>query len=1319
MKTQRRMLALFVAFVAAIATAGCASTGPVQYYEFADGDEALPFEAWLAGQAPAPAEATSAQDAFLRGEAHYWEGDLEAAFDVYSGMLRQYRGHPLNRYAAYRLYGMRFDIVDYERRMAEELQGVRFDEESPLTRQSLARIAHFVARGLWIRSDSEEPFSFVHGGAISQWRATPNLSPWRLGDFDEVFEPERIGRLSQRYRTPQVAAGHPANWRPTKVVDVDQPGNRMELGRSGIYYLESWIHIEGNRAKDITLNGHFPGAAKVWIAGQEVMERREEAYEAGRLLREITLEPGYHRVLVKLAYRPGYRDWFELLLVPTEGEVFGQAGIATGLGAGPDMALAAVSDPGFEAGGLTYLGDLYESIELEPVQVGLRDVTQFSGPTLYAAALSAHASGEAEQFDAAWGELMERHPEFAPGHLLASYQVRTRWDMPSDLRDAATMSHLRQAAEWAPDNLHVLVRLERWLRDQGNDREHRQVLERARDRAFDVTRAQAEGSSVADESGQASRSIEPGARAGQLGEDDGAVSATLRQIRPLVSWARYLEQRGWSEDAEVAWRHVLSLDATNCSAARQLQNLYYQRNYFPPLEEISPAIASCPDSIRRWLGMHPEHLEEQVEFMRRQALRHPYDRSRQQEYAEALRAAGRVEEAAAVFDEAIERMPEEFNLWTGRVELALLSGDDDLARRLLDDFMGRYGRSVILEMQRARLDDELPLQDLMIDGLAAAMEEVRRTGSSQTVDESQEEGAMALDDAYLVVDFRGQRYLDDGSSWTLTHQIVRVMTRGAIDRYAEISLPSGGQLLLARTIKEDGEVRVPEDIPGKSTLSMPGLAEGDMVELAYLEFHSPLEVASHAEGRRFFFQRSNLSSRYSEFVLLDSEEFSFEGLNGAPAPETFEWNGREASRFIARDVRRPRAEPRSVASIEYLPWVREYRVGVEGHVLDVERRYLRESVRDSARPAPVIAEQVQEWLGRPMSPQGTSDDDVHRLFYGVASLFRNPSPGSFGVEAAHAVQHRRGSPLILLHTVLEQMGVDNDIYLARSDEQPPQRQPLSEIARFRQSLMRVVMPESEEVVWLEIGRTDAMFGAVEPEVDGQPAICVTCDEFREDTVSMAEDRRASRHIELVGELTETGDLLGTIDYRFEGMRAVRVRAALRGRADEEDRRRYFERVLTDQIGGATLTDFDVRFEDEPHEALEFTISFERPQFARASESGLIIDQPVFEEPMQRIYAPLATRNLPMFVGYDRRQTSSMHLTLPEGMEARLRAPNVEATDTAFGHFERRSWLDDGTLRVETSIHLPRQRVQPEDYAQFRAWATEIEESASVWLGLSI
>ena len=113
------------------------------------------------------------------------------------------------------------------------------------------------------------------------------------------------------------------------------------------------------------------------------------------------------------------------------------------------------------------------------------------------------------------------------------------------------------------------------------------------------------------------------------------------------------------------------------------------------------------------------------------------------------------------------------------------------------------------------------------------------------------------------------RVFPTGATMTLTHEIVRVDSKDAIDRFGEIAVPAGAEILTLRTHKRDGTTREPEEIAGKETVSAPDLQVGDYVEWELLETHSPAAAfAPGFLGDRFYFQSFDAPIARSELTLV-------------------------------------------------------------------------------------------------------------------------------------------------------------------------------------------------------------------------------------------------------------------------------------------------------------------------------------------------------------------------------------------------------------------------------------------------------------------
>jgi tetratricopeptide (TPR) repeat protein len=1265
------IVAVFAVFV----LTQCKTTQPRPDYFPMQTTSAQALETWMGGDEQSARAAvedigpqSSIPDLFAGAEIDFWSGNVERAFERYLAMLEKEPGHALNRFAAARVYGLRNDIVRYEERLAPFLKQVRYRQVHPLGRVYLSLSAQSVQYDVWQRTRAPEPFSGDSLGFPSRWMTTPMLSPWRLTDFDRTFAPETQESLAESYLSPYVAEDAPVNYERSRPFVANGINLSPPFESNGVHYLETFVTVEpaeDGGARDFLVYASGAGALEVRIDGELVTERREGSYGTNKRFRRVRLAPGEHRILVKMGFQSGYRDWFDLVLLADDAHPLAESGL--------DFREARQSDG--DLAGIELLGEMKLPHQLEPVLVEPGEVADADDISLYLTTLAGYFDLQPEYFLPAWTELMERNEGFAAGYSIRGYQIQTMWEIPSRIRDARALSNIRSAHEYDPESLAHVERLVYWLRQQGGDE---QELEDFLDQARSMARAEGDG-----------------------GE--------LLSVGPLVSWADYLGDKGWNESAEDAWKRVLELNPTNCRAATELQSLYYNRNHYPALATITPQFEHCPRLEERLVFERDDRDDKRLAHLRADALRNPFSASTQIRYAEELVAHGNLDEARSVLRDARDRMPWSQSLWSELANVALANDGKDAAIRVLNDALDENGRAGWLAWRTALLENDLPLESVMPDGLEAARQEAERRPVGEDVEADRDEADYVSDDAYYVVDFAATKYLPDGSSVTLTHTVVRVMTKGAIDRFGERSLPGGAHVLLSRTIKQDGSTRTPERTPGKSTLSMPGLAEGDFVEFAYVEYNSaPAISKTYTEGTRFYFRMGNISSVRSEFVLLGRlGEFIRE--NDAPEAEPVETEDGDGVRFIRRDSPRPRDEPHMVSWTEFLPWVQMYRLGVQTDPFEIERRYQRESLVDATKMSRQLEEQIEAW--RADSEPGTPGE-IRDLFYDVSGWFTERSLTDFSTDASHALIQRDGNPIVVLHTAFDSMGVDSDVYLAKSKVQHPKSFPVQEFRTYGVPLLRVTMPDGSDQ-WLVPDGPDAMFGMMSPMVQGQPAVCLSCEEKVVRTVPDEGFEPSGRDIEVDAKLSADGTLQGTSRLTFGGMRAAGLRGGLRRTTEESARRKYMDRILSSQLPGATLLEYEILDEEDPGQPLTIVAEFERKNFARGTADGTLrIQTQLFAEPLASAYAELSTRTTPMMIKFHRDHSYRFSMQLPDGYSLASGAVAGETdSETPFGRYERELSQEGDELVMTSDLMVPIQRIGPEQYAEFQSWALAVEQSA--------
>jgi Tfp pilus assembly protein PilF len=1260
-------LALLATFAAGLAACTGAQKRGADY-DF-DGPAGDAVELWFAGD-EAKAEAATAdpgssvQERFAAAEIAYWRGDAERAFDLYLDIVTTDTGHDLARLAAARAFTMRGTVLRWDTRVLDALERVDWAAASPLTRVYLSMNGETATQRVWSRSETTEPFDAMAVGFPSTWKKTPILSTWRLTDFDTTF-PGEAEPLVDRYLSPVVAVDDPRNLEMTEIYASQGTAAYPSFGRSGVYLLENYITLNADSPRDFWVYGHFVAQTEVRIDGEVVMRREEGAYDSPKMMRRIRLSPGTHRVVVKMAYSRGYRDWFDLAFVPDGDRPFDDTALSEQLGCSEVRVIPNCYE-GEPDASWEPLTDAAKVGEYETIWVTGDDVAKASDLALYLTMAHAYYSADDEVYEVAWETLRERRPDFAAGFGLTSDWLQTLWQVPSRLRDSRTLKALRQATELDPDSLRYLERLGGWLREKDGEREAQELLERARDLAV--------------------------------------VDGRVRDIGPLNAWASFLSSRGWQEESENAWRAALDADPANCSAAASLMNDLHARSIYPDPAELTSEHERCRGLYAIWLSARDDEDDARLAEKRRDALRAPWDAGEATTLSRELEQQGKLEEARATLDAALKRMPDSIALWNALADFQLAHESEDAAKATLEQAIELNGRLGWLVWKLARLDGSIPLEEAMPNGLAAARAEADRT----------DVGAGVNDDAYFVVDFAARQYFPDLSSITLTHTVVRVMTKDAIDRYGERSLPSDAVPLLVRTIKQDGSVRVPEQVSGKDTLSMPGLAEGDFVEVAYLQYEGPNMPATALDGVRFYFRMADISTRLSEYVIL-GEKGNFMIENGAPKPEPVTIAGQEGVRFVARDNPRPRDEPRTVPSDEYLPWIQMYRLGTTLDEAELVRRNNRESIADSLKRSRALDLQIADWNTAALEAgRKGSRAWVEQLFYDVTAHITEPS-GGFSTDVGHALLTKEGNPMMLLKATFDALEVPNDMYLVKTAYQPETEREYGEISRYNEVLMRIAVPDSDEVIWSTVDSPDGMFGVIHDTAAGRPAVCITCDDMvTTQTPSVDEIPTTEQTTTIEAQLGRDGTLAGTTTIELQGILAAGYRTALRSRPDDTTRDKLIDQIMSAIVPSSTVTEWKLLNETDRRKPLVFSIMFTRPEFARQTGPGIrTIEERLFREPLASAYAPLPDRTTPLFINSSRRSNYRLEMMLPDGVETNVLSQMGERElDSEFGKFSRSLELADGKLVMTSSVDLGVQRVPVAKYAAFQQWALAVEQSSA-------
>jgi cellulose synthase operon protein C len=646
-----------------------------------------------------------------------------------------------------------------------------------------------------------------------------------------------------------------------------------------------------------------------------------------------------------------------------------------------------------------------------------------------------------------------------------------------------------------------------------------------------------------------------------------AGSAAPAWWAPDLLLARLLRARGLDFDAAAALAQAGAKSAgaaTPCPVLEAQRREAEERRQLSREESLGAALEHCGGEIDARIDRYRARGQTAaaIALVRRALRLDPERDDLTGELALFLSEEGHVSEAVAELAAVVARDPQDP---TSRVRLAdaqAAAGQIEAARRTITEVLALRPDMPEVRRSARALGVPLPLDAFRIDGRAA----IRTFEAAR--------GQYAAP-AVMVLDRAVTRVFGSGATMSITHEIVRVDSKDAIDRWGEIQVPAGAEILTLRTHKADGTTREPEEIAGKESVSAPDLAIGDYVEWELLETHGP--SAAFAPGflaERFFFQSFDAPIARSELELVTPAglPIALDARAGAPKPEKhLTAEGAQLTTFIASNVPQLFAERSAVPAIEYVPSVR----ASSGVGWNVWARYLTEELHDAVRVSPEVSA-----LARKIA--APSGGDRARIAGAIVDWVTENIEASdeLAEPAGYTLARGRGSRVALTLALASELGVPAEVVLARSRlvadaaaATPPQ-----ELDDFADTL--VAFNLEPKTIYADLRLRHAAFGYVPPGLDGARTLSLRDGAFGVARSSAGEDRRT---IDMTIRLDERGGGSAVATEELAGWPALEWADLVdRFGADRVRLREDFEqRWLGVQFPGARLRDLQV---DLPRDA---------------------------------------------------------------------------------------------------------------------------------------
>ncbi len=694
--------------------------------------------------------------------------------------------------------------------------------------------------------------------------------------------------------------------------------------------------------------------------------------------------------------------------------------------------------------------------------------------------------------------------------------------------------------------------------------------------------------------------------------------------------------------------------------------------------------------------------------------------------ADALKARGKLELAAKVYEAMLERDPGQVGVGTLLANAWVSLRRYDEAAALLKGLAGQWPRSAVVLKQLADVYEyagNLPLalearqQALLRDGTDLPLRRmVERAKSGKELLQSRAisteealkayEAAPGVEDvpAAYILDAAAVRVYPDGTQVDRIHIIQKALDQSGVSEVAEVNLPTGALVLKLRTLKADGRVLEPESFEGKDTVSLPGVQVGDFVEYEYLLAHPPRGPTQPGfTASSFYFQIARQPNNWSTYAVVadPGTGMKVDAHNmKAPAPrvegneEVFTHEERRVTPYIPE----PQGPP---SGNEFLPFVS---VGAGATGNDGLVAAYADAFLDKGQ---VTAE--VEAFAREASKGTTGLAQVQALYAAVMDKLSGRDAG-LSVSAATSVAQDRGSRLWLLYASLKAMGFDTRLAVVRTftADPAPYLFPSEQLLPYLCLKVRVKEAGVERAVWMDPLIRYAPFGEL-PEVAASREAYLLPEPGKpvKKEQTPPRSKRPGKDVSLKLELTADGKLSGSGVESYQGFEAAQLAEALDSIAPDQ-REQALQSALSRYFGGADLSKLELDFKRTVGAPVVVRYTFTAPRFARPEGEGkLVLQGATFPMLLGRRFLQLSTRRTPLFIDGTEASHTVATMKLPAGWKLSGALPEVKSS-CPYGSYVRREKQVGPSLVLEEDYQLSMSRIPPKDYELFARFAGEVD-----------
>jgi tetratricopeptide (TPR) repeat protein len=761
-------------------------------------------------------------------------------------------------------------------------------------------------------------------------------------------------------------------------------------------------------------------------------------------------------------------------------------------------------------------------------------------------------------------------------------------------------------------------------------------------------------------------------------------------VRVLVARARLLDARGNAAGARGRAEEALKAAPARCDTLQLLMDLSRRDGPVADQRKYAEALVGCNDGVTTaaQTARTRGDLARAEELFRIAASLRPAQPSHLESLADVQSARKELSAAVASLRSAAAlapRSPDPLRRLAGLLELAGEPKAATDARRAAL----RLAPGDLQVRQQVALDEGVRLLSWS-DRDGAALARASRDAPA---------GASAV----RLLDSGATQIFADGGGVERVHTIARVFDKKGIAKFGEAHIPSDAQVVRLRTLKKDGRVLEPESIPEKEGISLPALEPGDAVEIDYLRGLAPRgpDMPGYSLGA-FFFRDDETPMGESTYEVRApaAPEIDAHNLELPPGALMRQADGFRF-RYSARDVKALPAEPHQTPESEIMPWVQ---LGTGAGQQELMRS-LADWALLRARPGSATLELAKRSVGVNVP------DTARRISASVAQAVRGRSNGTdLQSSAAHVLAQGRGNRLLVLKAALASARIPSHIVFARTfvADPSPHRFPRGDLYGY--AVLRIDLPGGP--AWVDPSYRLAPFNQLPPFLRGQDGWVVPEPGEEAAQIRLPEtlpDQRDGRMLEMDLELDAQGAASGTGRDEHLGFEAASLKDALE-RLDRDQRKQAVEAMLGRGLRGLTLESLATERETDLGGSATLVYGL-NVQVARRDGAQLFVPGSLVPSRLARRWLETAERQVPLLVDAPEILSQRISLALPQGRHLRGR-PQPVSLATPHGAYSWSAREEKGKLVIEESLSMPQQRVPPDRYAAFAAFARAVDQAQS-------